>query len=33
MKAAAGLVRTIDLKDRNGRVVGQKEVVTCQGLL
>jgi hypothetical protein len=26
-------IRTIELKDRNGRVVGQKEVVTYQGLL
>lgn len=33
MKAASALIRTIELKDRNGRVVGSKEVVTYQGLL
>jgi hypothetical protein len=27
------LVRTIDIKDRTGRIIGQKEVVTYQGLL
>jgi hypothetical protein len=27
------LIRTIEIKDRNGRVVGTKEVVTYQGLL
>ena len=26
-------VRTIELKDRSGRVIGTKEVVTYQGLL
>src|SRR4051812_10177063 len=33
MKAQATLIRTIELKDRSGRVVGSKEVVTYQGLL
>src|ERR1043166_2842962 len=33
MKAESPLVRTIELKDRNGRVVCTKEVVTYQGLL
>ena len=33
MKAESALIRTIELKDRNGRVVGSKEVVTYQGLL
>jgi hypothetical protein len=33
MKAESPLIRTIELKDRNGRVVGSKEVVTYQGLL
>jgi hypothetical protein len=33
MKAESLLIRTIELKDRNGRVVGSKEVVTYQGLL
>src|SRR5688572_26131870 len=33
MKADSPLIRTIELKDRNGRVVGSKEVVTFQGLL
>ena len=33
MKAASALIRTIELKDRTGRVVGSKEVVTYQGLL
>lgn len=33
MKAESLLIRTIALKDRNGRVVGSKEVVTYQGLL
>jgi len=33
MKAESPLIRTIELKDRNGRVVGSKEVVTFQGLL
>lgn len=28
-----GLIRTIEIKDRTGRVVGTKEVVTYQGLL
>jgi len=28
-----GLIRTIEIKDRSGRVVGTKEVVTYQGLL
>lgn len=28
-----GLVRTIEIRDRSGRVVGSKEVVTYQGLL
>lgn len=33
MKADNPLIRTIEIKDRNGRVVGTKEVVTYQGLL
>jgi len=33
MKAESQLIRTIELKDRNGRVVGSKDVVTYQGLL
>jgi hypothetical protein len=33
MKADSPLLRTIELKDRSGRVVGSKEVVTYQGLL
>src|SRR5258706_5250098 len=33
MKADSALIRTIELKDRNGRVTGTKEVVTYQGLL
>ena len=33
MKAESTLIRTIELKDRNGRVVGSKDVVTYQGLL
>ena len=33
MKAESPLIRTIELKDRNGRVTGTKEVVTYQGLL
>ena len=33
MKAESQLIRTIELKDRNGRVTGTKEVVTYQGLL
>ena len=33
MKAESPLIRTIELKDRSGRVVGSKEVVTYQGLL
>jgi hypothetical protein len=28
-----GLIRTIEIKDRTGRVIGTKEVVTYQGLL
>jgi len=31
--ASNGLIRTIEIKDRTGRVVGTKEVVTYQGLL
>jgi hypothetical protein len=33
MKAESPLIRTIEIKDRTGRVVGTKEVVTYQGLL
>jgi len=33
MKAESALIRTIEIKDRTGRVVGAKEVVTYQGLL
>lgn len=33
MKAESTLIRTIEIKDRNGRVTGTKEVVTYQGLL
>jgi hypothetical protein len=33
MKAESALIKTIELKDRNGRVTGTKEVVTYQGLL
>jgi len=33
MKAESQLLRTIEIKDRTGRVVGSKEVVTYQGLL
>jgi hypothetical protein len=33
MRADSPLIRTIELKDRNGRVTGTKEVVTYQGLL
>lgn len=31
--AENGLIRTIEIKDRTGRVIGTKEVVTYQGLL
>jgi len=31
--ASNGLIRTIEIKDRTGRVVGTKDVVTYQGLL
>lgn len=31
--APNGLIRTIEIKDRSGRVIGTKEVVTYQGLL
>jgi len=33
MKADQQFVRTIEIKDRTGRVIGQKDVVTYQGLL
>jgi len=33
MKAESPLLRTIEIRDRTGRVVGSKEVVTYQGLL
>lgn len=33
MKAESPLIRTIEIKDRNGKIVGSKEVVTYQGLL
>jgi len=33
MKAESPLIRTIEIKDRTGRIVGSKEVVTYQGLL
>jgi len=33
MKAESPLIRTIELKDRNGRVTGTKDVVTYAGLL
>src|SRR5258708_19744346 len=33
MKAESPVIRTIELKDRNGRVTGTKEVVTYAGLL
>src|SRR5688572_19358204 len=33
MKAQSPLSRSIDLKDRNGQIIGAKEVVTYQGLL
>jgi hypothetical protein len=33
MKAQSHLSRSIDLRDRNGQIIGAKEVVTYQGLL